>query len=292
MSKQIRIGGPVFAPVDTPEQLVRHLQEQGFAAAYHPRVGDPALLAEAVAALAEADIVVAETGAFGIKRPRSQRRAAGNATWPRSAGAWRAPRASVSLCCVAHGGWAGSNSFNKHYPENFSQRSIDTLVAAVQRIIDTVQPQRTRFVLETESRYLPDSADVYLEILKAVDRPAFAAHLDPVNITSSPRRFYGSGDFIRDCFAKLGPHLVSCHAKDTQMPRHVQVRFDETFAGNGDLDYQAYLTELAKLDADVPLMIEHVNGRQLRWAADYLFEQAARAGVAIRHGERRATAPS
>ena len=46
------------------------------------------------------------------------------------------------------------------------------------------------------------------------------------------------------------------------MPRHVQVRFDETFAGNGSLDYQAYFTELAKLDADVPLMIEHVNARQ------------------------------
>ena len=162
----------------------------------------------------------------------------------------------------------------------------------MQRIIDTVQPRHTKFVLETESRYLPDSADVYLEILKAVDRPAFAAHLDPVNITSSPRRFYRSGDFIRDCFAKLGPHLVSCHAKDTQMPRHAQVRFDETFAGNGSLDYQAYFTELARLDADVPLMIEHINARQLRWATDYLYEQAARAGVAVRHADRRITAPS
>ena len=291
MSNQIRIGGPVFAKVDTPEQLVRHLREQGFAAAYHPRFDDPTLLREAVAALAEADIVIAETGAFGINvlDPDAAQRERNVAAICRRL---ESAESVGSLCCVAHGGWAGGNSFNKHYPENFSQRSIANLVAAVQRIIDTVQPQRTRFVLETESRYLPDSADVYLEIMDAVDRPAFGAHLDPVNITSSPRRFYGSGDFIRDCFAKLGPHLVSCHAKDIQMPRHVQVRFDETFAGNGSLDYQAYLAELAKLDADVPLMIEHVNARQLRWATDYLCEQAARAGVAVRHGERRVTAPS
>ena len=291
MSKQVRIGGPVFAPVETPEQFVRHLQEQGFAATYHPHFADPAPLAETVAALAEADIVIAETGAFGINvlDPDAGRRDRNIAEICRRL---ESADGIGSLCCVAHGGWVGGNPFNKHHPENFSARSVDNLVAAVQRIIDTVQPRRTKFVLETESRYLPDSADLYLEILEAVDRPAFGAHLDPVNITSSPRRFYGSGDFIRDCFAKLGPHLVSCHAKDTQMPRHVQVRFDETFAGNGSLDYHAYFTELAGLDADVPLMIEHVNARQLRWATDYLFEQAARAGVAIRHADRRITEPA
>ena len=291
MSKQIRIGGPVFAPVDTPEQFVRHLREQGFAATYHPRFADPVLLREAVAALAEADIVIAETGAFGINvlDPDAGQRECNIAEICRRL---ESADSIGSLCCVAHGGWVGGNSFNKHHPDNFSARSVDNLVAAVQRIIDTVQPRRAKFVLETESRYLPDSADLYLEILQAVDRPAFGAHLDPVNITSSPRRFYGSGDFIRDCFAKLGPHLVSCHAKDTQMPRHVQVRFDETFAGNGSLDYHAYFTELAKLDADVPLMIEHVNARQLRWATDYLYEQAARAGVPIRHAARRVTEPA
>ena len=50
-----------------------------------------------------------------------------------------------------------------------------------------------------------------------------------------------------------------------------------------------YFTELARLDADVPLMIEHINARQLRWATDYLYEQAARAGIAIRHADRRTT---
>ena len=114
-----------------------------------------------------ADIVIAETGAFGINvlDPDAGQRDRNIAEICR-----RLESADNigSLCCVAHGGWAGSNSFNKHYPENFSARSVDHLVAAVQRIIDTVRPRRTRFVLETESRYLPDSADLYLEILQAV----------------------------------------------------------------------------------------------------------------------------
>ena len=54
---------------------------------------------------------------------------------------------------------------------------------------------------------LPDSPDSYLQLLEAIDRPQFAVHLDPVNMISSPRRFYGSGDFLRECFAKLGPYV-------------------------------------------------------------------------------------
>ena len=123
------------------------------------------------------------------------------------------------------------------------------------------------------------------EIIQAVDRPAFGAHLDPVNITSSPRRFYFSGDFIRDCFCKLGPHIVSCHAKDVQMMRTGQVHFEETFAGNGGLDYQAYVSELVKIENDTPLMIEHCTPRQLVWARDYIVEQAAAIGVSMRHAE-------
>jgi hypothetical protein len=55
---------------------------------------------------------------------------------------------------------------------------------------------------------------VYLALIKAIDRPACAAHLDPVNLIVSPRQFYDSGTLIRYCFAVLGPWIVSAHAKD------------------------------------------------------------------------------
>jgi len=288
-SKKLRLGGPYFGEAQDPQTLVDYHLRNGFAAAYDPGVRDPVLLDEIVQAYAEADIIIAETGAYGINllEPDDAKREQNIQEICRRLE--RAEKIGAHIC-VGHGGRVPGRRWGAsfHNPENFSQASIDKMVLGIQRILDTVKPVRAKYGLETESRYLPDSPDVYLEIIKAVDRPGFGVHLDPINITCTPRRFYFNGDFIRDCFAKLGPHIVSCHAKDTQMMRHSQVRFDETFAGNGALDFDAYLSELAKLEADVPLMIEHVNARQTVWARDFLCEKAQELGIAIRHSEKRA----
>jgi len=140
--------------------------------------------------------------------------------------------------------------------------------------------------LETENCYLPDNPDVYLEMIEAVDRPGFAVHLDPTNIISSVRRYYFSGDFIRECFAKLDPYIRSCHAKDIDMGRtpNFLVR---TFAGNGELDYDTFLTEIVKLEADVPLMIEHVTEPQMKWSRDYIYERAEAVGIRMKNSEFR-----
>lgn len=283
---KLRVGGPSFGVPKDPQSLVDYCRANGFAAAYDPGVEDLTLLEEIKAAYKEADIVIAETPGYGLNY-LSTDEAFRKQNIERLC--QRLERAELvgALCCVAHGGTVGSGRGWTYTPENFSQASIDATIATMQHVIDTVQPENTRLVLETESRLLPDGPDVYLEIIQGVDRPGFGVHLDPVNITLSPRRFYFSGDFIRDCFAKLGPHVLSCHAKDTQMVRGSQVHFNETFAGNGGLDYQAYITELVRIPHDAPLMVEHCSARQLCWARDHLFDQAAQAGVPVRHAELR-----
>ena len=141
---------------------------------------------------------------------------------------------------------------------------------------------KTKYTLETEKGCLPDNPDVYLEMTKAVDRPGFAAHLDPTNIISSVRRYYSNGDFIRECFAKLALYIKGCRAKDIDIGRapNFLVR---TCAGNGELDYDTFLTEIVKLDADVPLMIEHVTEPQMRWSRDHIYERAEAVGIPIRN---------
>lgn len=76
---------------------------------------------------------------------------------------------------------------------------------------------------------------------------------------------------IRDCFRKLGPHIRSCHAKDITLRQDNYIpQLDEIIAGKGNLDYSAFLSELAKLN-DIPLMMEHLNkAEEYNQAAKYI----------------------
>ena len=64
-------------------------------------------------------------------------------------------------------------------------------MATVRELIDAVKPKRAKFALEMMQYSLPDSVDGYLDLIRAVDRPAFAAHLDPVNLDPDPAAILG-----------------------------------------------------------------------------------------------------
>ncbi|MCS7315863.1 MAG: sugar phosphate isomerase/epimerase, partial [Bryobacteraceae bacterium] len=63
-----------------------------------------------------------------------------------------------------------------------------------------------------------------------------------------------------ECFRRLGPWVVSCHAKDLDWVVEMNVHFVEVVPGRGQLDYRTYLTELARLPREAPLMLEHLKG--------------------------------
>ena len=149
-------------------------------------------------------------------------------------------------------------------PKNLSREFFDATVENCRHILDAVKPTRTRFTVEMMGWNLPDGPDAYLDLIRAVDRKAFAVHLDVCNGVNCPQRFYRNADFIRECFRKLGPHIVSCHAKDLRWDIEMNVHFQEVVPGRGQVDYRAYLGELAGLGRDVPLMLEH-----LETAAEY-----------------------
>ena len=293
-SRKLRVGGPWYGQAKDPQSLVDYHLRYGFSAAFDPAnqfggspfIQDPVLLDEIVQAYAEADIMIAETEMYSINilepDPVQHEKNV-------QAMCKRLERAESigARMCVGGGGNIPLYRGSRGNPENFSQASIEKMVNTIQRVLDTVKPVKTKYGLETEAHHLPDNPDVYLEIFKAVDRPGFGVHLDPTNIITSPRRLYFNGDFLRDCFAKLGPYIVSCHAKDIQVGRGARVMLGETFVGNGQLDYDVFLTEIMKLEADVPLMIEHLSARQLPWARDYVFQKAKGLGIAIKHSEFR-----
>jgi sugar phosphate isomerase/epimerase len=153
------------------------------------------------------------------------------------------------------------------------------IVETTRSIIDEVKPTRTFFTLETMPWAYPDSPDSYLRLITAIDRRRFAAHLDPVNLVCNPQRYYRSGDLIRDCFRKLGPHIKSCHAKDIILHPRLTTHLDEVRPGLGGLDYAVFLEELKRIPG-TPLMLEHLpNAQEYRLAAQHIRSVAKQAGL-------------
>ena len=261
----IRLGGPIFTKSDDPVALAREHRHLGYSAAYCPEMAtlsDSKLLNEIARAFAKENVVIAEVGAWKnlldpdpVKRRENRDYVTQRCALADAIGA---------RCCVDIAGSYNPSSWYGPDPKNLSREFFDATVENCRHILDAVKPTRTRFTVEMMGWNLPDGPDAYLKLIHAVDRKAFAVHLDVCNGINCPQRFYNNADFIRECFRKLGPFIISCHAKDLRWDVEMNVHFEEVVPGRGQLDYSAYLGELAKLGREVPLMLEH-----LRTAEEY-----------------------
>ena len=261
----IRLGGPIFIKSDDPVALAREHRRLGYSAAYCPEsatLADSKLLNEIDRAFAAENVLIAEVGAWKnlLDPDPAKRRENLDYVTQRCALA----DAVGAICCVDIAGSYNPSTWYGPDPKNLSREFFDATVENSRNIIDIVKPTRTRFTVEMMGWNLPDGPDAYLELIRAVDRKAFAVHLDVCNGVNCPQRFYRNADFIRECFRKLGPSIVSCHAKDLRWDVEMNVHFEEVVPGRGQLDYSAYLGELARLNREVPLMLEH-----LRTAEEY-----------------------
>lgn len=256
----MRLGSPLPQTWDSPEGWIAALRRHGFRVAYWPLPDDAG--ADAVDAYAEAAhaaaIVIAEIGAWHAN-PLSR----DDATRARGLERCRAQLALAdrvgARCCVNVAGSRG-DTWDGPHPDNLSADTFALIVDTVRDILDGVQPVRTFYTLEPMPWTLPDSPDSYLALLRAIDRPRFAVHLDPVNFVNSPAKLYDNAGLLRECFAKLGPHIRSVHAKDVTLEPRLTVRLDEVRPGLGALDYRVLLRELDRLDPDTPLLVEHLGG--------------------------------
>lgn len=257
-SKSIRLGGPAFAKTDDPDELAQAHRQLGYRAAYCPALGltDTDRIRATEQAFAKHDVVIAEVGRWCNlldANPENRRKNLQTVTEGLALA-----DAVGARCCVDIAGSFNPNSWFGPHPDNLTPKFFDAVVENARAIIDAVKPKRAKFTYEMMGWSMPDSADCYVKMIKAVDRPAFGVHLDPCNLVNSPEKFYRNTDLLNECFDKLGRWIVSCHAKDLTWDIEMNVHFREVRPGKGSLDYATYLRRLAGLP-DVPLMLEHLD---------------------------------
>lgn len=266
----MRLGGPIFEQADTPELWAKAVRAAGYKAAYCPLTpeADQGTISAYAKAADKADIVIAEVGAWS--NPMSPDPVIAEAAVEKCKASLALADRIGARCCVNIAGSCG-RKWDGPDAADLTEMAFDNVVTMVRGIIDAVKPTRTFYTLETMPWMYPDSPDSYLRLIRAVDRKAFAVHLDPVNLVSSPQRYFATGRLIEECFAKLGAHIKSCHAKDILLRENLTMHLDEVRPGQGSLDYAVFLRALNGLDACVPLMLEHLPDlEEYRKAAEHI----------------------
>ena len=277
--KLLRLGGPVDG--GDPKTWIGNLKALGYRAAYCPvgaKAGDDEVKAYAAAAK-KAGIVIAEVGAWSnpISPDDNQRKQALKKCRDQLA---LADRIGAN-CCVNIAGSRNAKNWAGPHKDNLTKDTFDMIVETTRSVIDDVRPKRTFFCLETMPWAYPDSADSYLALIKAIDRKQFAVHFDPVNLVCSPQRYFNNGVLIRECFAKLGRYMKSCHGKDILLSEKLTTHLDEVRPGLGGLDYAVFLQQLSRMP-DVPLMLEHLpNQEEYKKAAEYVSSVAGKQGLSF-----------
>lgn len=264
----MRLGGPVFDYQD-PDSWVAELRAWNYRAAYCP-VGpdtpDDVLQAYAKAA-AEADIAIAEVGIWNNvlhPDPAVSAKAIEDAKRKLELAERIGARCTVNV--------AGSLNAERHVPhvDDLSTATLEKIAAICREIIDAVGPKRTRYTVETMPWMIPDSVETTLELIRAVDRPAFGIHFDPVNLISTPRRFLANGAYLADYIDHVGPHIVAVHLKDIRLETDLTVILREVRPGLGGFDFKRFFREIDRLD-DMPVLLEHLpNKDEYRLARDFV----------------------
>lgn len=281
----VRLGGPIYLKSDDPVELAKEHKRLGYSAAYCPNATaeDTARVKAIREAFAAQDIVIAEVGAWrnmldpdpAVRKSNieyvTQRLALAEAVGAR--------------CCVDIAGSFNPKVWYGPHPKNLSREFFDATVENCRRVIDAIKPTRTAFTVEMMGWNLPDSADSYVSLLKAVDRKSFAVHVDVCNIINSPQRFYNNAEVISEVFRQLGSKTMSCHAKDLEWVPEMNVHFVEVVPGRGSIDYKTYLRELAKLPHQPPLMLEHLKtAEEYDEGKRHIWKEGAAAGVGFVSG--------
>ena len=282
--RPVRIGAPTFFPEDDPQAWAQNAREQRYRAVYAPNVSlDDANRVKAFRdAAAQHDLVIAEVGRWCNLMDADPQKRSENLNHV-AEGLALADELNAR-CCVDIAGSFDTESWFGPHPKNFSDDFFDLAVENARKIIDRVKPKRSVFAYEIMGWAIPDTAENYLRLVKAIDRPGFGVHVDVCNMINSPEKFWNTTGLINNTFDLLGQWIVSVHAKDLRWETEMNIHFVECPLGEGIMDYPTMFQRLAALPNDVPLMIEHMKDHQeYLKCRDYLIKVAAETNIALEY---------
>jgi len=255
----MRLGGAVFKPYANADEWAQLICDKGYSAAMCPidYTADDETIEAYKSAAKNHNIVIGEVGIWNNTLDPDPQKAAGAILYAKRQLALA--EKMEARCCVNIAGTRTPDLWYGPHPQNFTDETFHKAVSIIREIIDAVNPEKTFYTLEPSPWLFPDTIDCYLDFIKAVNRPGFAVHWDPVNMMYTPKAYYRNGEFLKECIARLGPYIRSCHIKDLYMGEKFTLFVEERRSGEGILDYKTLISALDQLDPDMPVFLEHME---------------------------------
>lgn len=280
----MRIGAHVFGYSNAREWAQLH-KKLGYGAAYWPLALDaPEQQVEEYAAEARHhDLLISEIGAWNNMLAADPDEAERNVQ--ANIDALRLADRVGARCCINITG-SLSDTWDGPHPKNMSEEVFAKAVENIRRIIDTAAPQRAFYTVEMMPWMVPNSIEGMQALLNAVGRRQFAVHADMCNMVNSFEKVYENAALTRRFFRTFGRQIKAVHAKDICLGKKLTLQITEVMPGQGVMDLDTVLTECEALDADMPVMVEHLNDEQeYTAAARWFLERAAKLGIECKAGE-------
>lgn len=257
----MRLGANVFGFENAAQWAALHI-EKGYGAAYWP-LGEDApenLIKDYMNAAEDHGLVIAEVGIWrNLLDPDPEKR---RENFDFAVRRLETAEKVGARCCVNISG-SRNTIWDAPHMKNLTQETFDMVVDDTRRLIDAVDPKRTCFTLEPMPWMYPHDETDMLRLLKAVDRRAFKVHADMVNLVNSYDKYISTGELTRKFFGALGNDIRSVHVKDTWVSEtELTLHIEEALPGEGTFDYPALFECCDKLDADLPMMLEHLSTAQ------------------------------
>ena len=279
----MRLGGGIKKSFNDPESWIERVRELGYSAVIFPVNYDASK--EEVKAYCDTakqnDILIAEVGAWS--NPLAQNEAERTKAMEHIKNQLALADEISANCCVNISGSKGE-IWDGCYHDNYSPETYSLIIDSVREIIDAVKPTRTFYTLEPMPWMHPDSPEDYLQMIKDIDRSAFAVHLDYANMVNSVEKYLNLSDFIKNCFKLLGPYIKSIHAKDVLIAHNrLPCNINEVAPGKGIVDYSLVLKLTQELGDDTPLITEHIDTHEEYYdAAVYIRKIGKQEGINIK----------
>jgi len=177
-----------------------------------------------------------------------------------------------AVCAVNVAGTPHGPRWDGGYRENFSPETFDMTVETIRYILKQADPKKAFFSIESMPWMIPSGPKEYLKLIRRVDHPMFAAHLDIVNMITSPKRYFFNDEFLKECFSVLKGRICSCHLKDIRLKEEFTFQLEECKLGEGTLDLELFAKFASEENPDMPMIIEHLNTDEEYKSSLYYFK--------------------